>query len=170
LPGFSFANDSAILNGALYVGDSETDKLDKIEPADFLDMKGNPKITTVFSGAGVFPNGLWPAQNGDLLIVGYQSKKHPQGIYEMKPGGQPKMISKPIGMLDGLYQMKDGDLLVTDWISGTLFQWNAKMGMHVLAKGFKGPADIGVVPNAKGYLVALPDLVTGKIHLIQLGE
>ena len=170
LPGITFANDSAILGGALYVSDNRSDKLVKVEPADFLDLKGQPKITLVFSGKGVFPNGLWPAQNGDLLMVGFESPKKPHGIYEMKPGGMPKQISKDIGMLDGLYQLKDGDLLATDWVSGSLFQWNAKTGMHTLAKGFKGPADIAVVPNDKGYLVALPDLVTGKIHLIQLGE
>ena len=170
IPGYTFANDPTILGGALYVGDNRSDKLVKIEPADFLDMKGDPKITLLFSGKGVNPNGLWPAHNGDLLIVGYASKDKPRGIYEMKPGGQPKLISKAIGLLDGLYQMKNGDLLVTDWVSGSLFQWNAKMGMHILAKGFKGPADIAVVPNDKGYLVALPDLVTAKIHLIQLGE
>jgi hypothetical protein len=72
-------------------------------------------------------------------------------------------------MLDGLYRMKNGDLLVTDWVSGSLFQWNKKMGMHKLAIGFKGPADIAVVPNKKGYLVAVPDLVKGEIRLVQLG-
>jgi hypothetical protein len=170
IPGYTFANDPTILGGALYVGDNRSDKLVKIEPADFLNIKGDPKITLIFSGKGINPNGLWPAHNGDLLMVGFAGKDKPRGIYEMKPGSDPKLISKPIGMLDGLYQMKDGDLLVTDWVSGSLFQWNAKTGVHTLAKGFKGPADIAVVPNDKGYLVALPDLVTSKIHLIQLGE
>jgi hypothetical protein len=72
-------------------------------------------------------------------------------------------------MLDGLYRMKNGDLLVTDWVSGSLFQWNKKMGMHKLATGSKGPADIAIVPNKKGYLVAVPDLVRGEIRLVQLG-
>lgn len=170
LPGITFANDPTILGGALYVSDNRSDKLVKVEPAEFLNMKGDPKITLEFSGKSVYPNGLWPAHNGNLLMVGFAAKDKPRGIYEMKPGGEPKLISKPIGMLDGLYQMKDGDLLATDWVSGSLFQWNAKSGMHILAKGFKGPADIAVVPNAKGYLVALPDLVAGKIHLIQLGH
>ena len=75
LPGITFANDPAILGGALYVSDNRSDKLVKIEPADFLDMKGDPKITPVFSGKGIFPNGLWPAQNGDLLMVGFEPKK-----------------------------------------------------------------------------------------------
>ncbi len=140
--------------------------------ARFRDRAWRPRQTIEGgSGKGINPNGLWPAQNGKLLMVGFTDKKHPHGIYEMKTNpGVPKEISKPIGVLDGLYQMKDGDLLATDWANGSLFQWNAKTGIHILATGFKGPADIAVVPNDKGYLVALPDLVTSKIHLIQLSE
>jgi len=44
------------------------------------------------------------------------------------------------------------------------------MGKHDLVTGIKGPADIAVVPNKKGYLVAVPDLVKGEIRLIQLGK
>ncbi len=170
LPGIGFANDVTIMNGALYVSDNRNDKLVKIEPADFLNAKSAPKVTMVYSGKGVSPNGLWPAQNGSLLMVGFVGKDKPRGIYAMKPGGEPKEISKPIGVLDGLYQMKDGDLLATDWATGSLFQWNAKTGVHTLTTGIKGPADIAVVPNDKGYLVAVPDLVKGEIRLIQLGN
>ena len=170
LPGITFANDPAIVGGALYVSDNRSDQLVRIEPADFLNIKGDPKITLVFSGKGINPNGLWAAHDGSLLMVGFAGKDKPRGIYAMKPGSEPKEIAKPIGVLDGLYQMKDGDLLVTDWATGSLFQWNAKGGVHTLVKDFKGPADFAVVPNDKGYLVALPDLVTSKIHLIQLGQ
>ena len=92
-------------------------------------------------------------------MAGFKSKDKPHGIYEMAPGKVPKLISEPIGLLDGLYQMKNGDILATDWVTGSLFQWNKKMGVKKLATGFKGPADFCVVPNAKGLLVAVPDLV-----------
>jgi hypothetical protein len=169
LPGIGFANDAAVMGGALYVSDNRNDKLVKVEPADFLHAK-SPKITMVFSGKGVFPNGLWPAAHGKLLMVGFQAKDKPQAIYEMAPGKDPVAISDKIGLLDGLYRMKNGDLLVTDWVSGSLFQWNKKMGMKKLVTGIKGPADIAVVPNKKGYLVAVPDLVKGEIRLVQLGK
>jgi hypothetical protein len=169
LPGIGFANDPTIMGGALYVSDNRNDKLVKVEPADFLKTK-SPKITTVFSGKGVNPNGLYPGKGGVLLMVGFAGKDKPRGIFSMTPGTEPKKISDDIGMLDGIYQMKNGDLLVTDWVSGSLFQWNKKMGMKKLATGFKGPADIAVVPNKKGYLVAVPDLVKGEIRLIQLGS
>jgi hypothetical protein len=168
LPGITFANDPAVMGGALYVSDNRSDKLVKVQPADFLDVK-SPKITMVFSGKGVFPNGLWPAPHGALLMVGFQAKDKPQAIYEMAPGKDPIAISDKIGMLDGLYRLKDGTLLATDWVSGSLFQWSKKGGVQKLATGFKGPADICVVPNKLGYLVAVPDLVKGEIRLVQLG-
>ena len=170
LPGITFANDPTVMNGALYVSDNRSDQLVKVEPADFLKSKTAPKITVVFKGKGVFPNGLYPGKNGTLIMVGFEAKDKPHGIYEMAPGKDPKLISDKIGMLDGLYRMKNGDLLATDWVSGTMFQWNKKMGKQDLAKGFKGPADLCAIPNAKGLLVVVPDLVKGELRFVQLGK
>ena len=50
-------------------------------------------------------------------MVGFKGKDEPRGIYSMAPGKDPVALSDKIGMLDGLYQMKDGDLLTTDWVS-----------------------------------------------------
>ena len=170
LPGIQFANDPTVMGNALYVSDNRSDQLFRVEPADFLKSKAVPKITVVFKGKGVFPNGLYPGKGGSLLMVGFESKDKPHGIYEMAPGKDPVALSDNIGLLDGLYQTKDGDILATDWVSGSLFSWNKKDGMQKLATGFKGPADFCVVPNAKGLLVAVPDLVNGEIRFVQLGN
>ena len=170
LPGIIFANDPTVMGGALYVSDNRADQLFRVEPADFLKSKKPPKITVVFKGKGVFPNGLYPGKGGTLLMAGFEGKDKPQAIYAMAPGKDPVALSDKIGMLDGIYQMKNGDILATDWVSGSLFQWNKKMGVHKLATGFKGPADFCVVPNKQGLLVAVPDLVKGEIRLIQLGN
>lgn len=170
IPGLKFANDPTIVGNALYVSDNRNDMLYRVEPADFLNMAGDPKITQVFSGKGVSPNGLYPAKDGSLLIVGFKSKEEPRPIFSLAPGGEPKALSKPIGRLDGIYQMQDGSLLVTDWDSGSLLSWNAKSGAQPLAKGFKGPADFCVVPNAKGLLVVVPDLVKSELRFVQLGK
>lgn len=169
LPGVVFANDPTVMGKALYVSDNRSDQLVKVEPADFLHVK-SPKITVVYHGGGVHPNGLYPAPHGVLLMVGFADPKDPHAIYEMKPGKQPVAISDKIGLLDGLYRMKDGSLLATDWVSGSLFHWSKKGGVQKLATGFKGPADICVVPNKQGYLVAVPDLVKGEIRLVQLSR
>ena len=170
LPEAQFANDVALQANALYVSDNRTDRLYKVEPADFLNMKGDPKVTVVFSGKSINPNGVYPAKDGSLLVVGFMSPEQARGIHAVGPKGDIKELSKPIGRLDGLYQMNDGTLLVTDWNSGSLFSWTAKGGMKTLASNFKGPADLCAFPNAKGVMVVVPDLVKSEVRLIQLGQ
>jgi hypothetical protein len=170
LPGVTFANDPAVMGGALYISDNRSDQLVRVEPADFLKSKTAPKITILFKDKSINPNGVYPGRNGTLLMVGFKDKDNPRAIYSMAPGKEPVALTDKIGMLDGLYQMPDGDILATDWMSGSLFRWNKKDGMQKLATGFKGPADFCAVPNKQGVLVAVPDLVKGEIRLIQLGK
>jgi hypothetical protein len=93
-----------------------------------------------------------------------------RGIYSLGARGELKALSKDLGRLDGLYEMSDGTLLATDWNSGSLFSWTPKTGMKTLASGFKGPADFCVVPEAKGFLVVVPDLVESELRMIRLAE
>lgn len=170
LPEIQFANDPTLVGNAVYVSDNRGDQLYRVEPADFLNMKGDPKVTRVFSGKAINPNGLYPAKDGSLLIVGFKSKEEPRGIYSLKAGGEPRALSKGIGRLDGVYQMKDGTLLITDWDSGSLASWSEKTGMQPLASGFKGPADFCVIPKGKELLVVVPDLVKSELRLITVGK
>jgi hypothetical protein len=170
LPGITFANDPTVMGNALYVSDNRSDQLVRVEPADFLNTKTDPKITVVFKDKSINPNGVYPGKGGALLMVGLKDKDNPRGIYSMLPGKEPELISDKIGLLDGLYQMDDGDILATDWATGSLFQWNKTMGMKKLAADFKGPADFCVIPNAKGLMVVVPDLVKGEMRLVQLGK
>ena len=169
LPGIQFANDVAARANMLYVSDNRADRLYRVEPADFLE-KGDPKVTTVFSGKSVNPNGLYPARDGSLLMVGFMSAEQPRGIYSVNAGGEIKVLAKDLGRLDGLFEMDDGTLLVTDWNSGSLARWSAKAGMEPLAKGFKGPADFCVVPDGQGLLVVVPDLVKSELRLVRLAR
>jgi sugar lactone lactonase YvrE len=169
LPGIQFANDPTVMAKALYVSDNRGDQLYRVEPADFLEMTGEPKVTRVFQGKSVNPNGLYPAKDGSLLMVGFMSADQPRGIYSMSASGEIKTLGKDLGRLDGLYQLDDGTLLVTDWNSGSLLWWSAK-GTQTLAKGFKGPADLAVVPEAGGLLVVVPDLVQGELRLVRLAR
>ena len=166
----TFANDPAVMGNALYVSDNRSDMLVRVEPADFLQTKADPRITVVFKDKSVNPNGLYPGKNGALLMVGQKGKEDPRGIYSMAPGKDPELLSDKIGMLDGLYLMSNGDVLATDWATGSLFQWNKAMGMKPLATGFKGPADLCAFPNAKGLMVVVPDLVKGELRFVQLGS
>ena len=168
LPGAQSANDSAVMDGALYVSDNRSDQVYKIEPADFLNHKGEPKVTSMFMGKGVNPNGIYPTRDGQLLMAGFFPPNNPKGFYALGVSGQVKPLSDAIGFLDGLYQMADGSLLATDWKTGSLFQWSEKGGVQKLADGFKGPADLCVVPIAGGLTVVVPDLVQGQLRFVQL--
>ena len=161
------ANDLAVMGNALYVSDNRTDQLVRVEPADFLEMSGEPKVTRVFQGKSVNPNGIYPAKDGSLLMVGILSAEQPRGIYSLSAGGEIKTPAKDVGRLDGLYQMDDGTLLVTDWTTGSLLHWSAK-GIETLAKGFKGPADFCVIPDANGFLVVVSDLVQSELRFVRL--
>jgi len=169
LPGIQFANDLAVMGNALYVSDNRADQLYRVEPADFLEMSGEPKVTRVFQGKSINPNGVYPAKNGSLLMVGFMSAEQPRGIYSMSADGEIKTLAAAVGRLDGLYEMDDGTLLVTEWNSGALLRWSVK-GTETLAKGFKGPADFCVVPEANGFLVVVPDLVQGELRLVRLAK
>jgi hypothetical protein len=125
-------------------------------------------VTSLFKDVGVSPNGLWPARDGMLLMVGFVAPDKPRGIFALGVSKQVKALSAPIGRLDGIYEMADGSLLATDWNSGSLFQWSEKMGMKQLAGGFKGPADFCVLPQAGGLTVYVPDLVQSQVRIIQL--
>ena len=164
----NYANDPALIGNSLYVSDNRNDKVLRITPADFLNARKAPKIEVVYTGKGIDPNGLWPAKVGGLLMAGFVDKAHPKAIYAMKPGQEPKALTKDIGLLDGLYQARNGDIFATDWVTNSLFVWNAKDGMKTLATGIKGPADFAVVPKGKGLLIAQPDLVQGHIRFIEV--
>jgi hypothetical protein len=170
LPGITFANDPTVMADALYVSDNRSDQLVRVEPADFLEIKAEPKITVLFKEKGVNPNGVYPGKRGALMMVGFKGKDDPRGIYSLVPGKEPELLSDKIGMLDGLHLLSDGDILATDWVSGSLFQWNKTMGMKKLATDFKGPADFCAFENAKGLMVVVPDLVKGELRFVQLGK
>ena len=170
LPNITFANDVTVMGNALYVSDNRSDQLVSAEPADFLESKAVPKITVRFKEKSVNPNGIYPGKGGALLMVGFKGKDDPRGLYSMMPGKEPELLSDKIGMLDGLYVMSNGDVLATDWVSGSLFQWTKIMGMKQLATGFKGPADFCAFPNSKGLMVVVPDLVNGELRFVQLGK
>ena len=164
-----FANDPAVMGKTLYVSDNRNDKLVKVEPADFLNAKSEPKVTEVFSGAGVNPNGVYPARDGRLYMVGFLAADKPKAIFALGVSGQIKPLSDPIGRLDGIYEMKDGSLLFTDWNTGSLSRWSEKGGVQKLADGFKGPADLCVVPGSGDNItVVVPDLPQSQLRFIQL--
>jgi hypothetical protein len=170
LSGMGFANDPTVVGNDLYISDNRNDLLYRVEPADFLNAKGTPQVTVALAGRGLNPNGVYPGRGGSVLLGGFLAADKPRGIYELTKKGELKTLADNVGRVDGLYQLKDGSLLLTDWNTGSLAHWSAKGGMQPLAKGFKGPADFTVVPEAKGLLVVVPDLAKSELRFIRLAQ
>ncbi len=168
LPGAQFANDVAVKGDSLYVSDNRIDAVFKIQPADFLDTQLTPTVTQVASGASTNPNGVYPAQDGSLLLAGMGGTDQPRGLYALRADGKVETLADDLGKLDGLYQTQDGSLLVTDWVSGTLFSWSRADGRQVLASDFKGPADFCAIASGDNLNLVVPDLIKGELRLIQL--
>jgi hypothetical protein len=167
LPGAQFANDPTVSGKVLYVSDNRGDALFKVEPADFLNAKAEPKVTRVASGQSINPNGLYPGRDGSILMVGFAGPDEPRGIYSLGRDGKVTTLAKDLGRLDGLYRAR-GRLIITDWTSGSLLSWSARGGKRTLASDFKGPADFCVVPDEKGMTVIVPDLVKSELRFIRL--
>jgi hypothetical protein len=168
LPMAQFANDPVVINNVLYISDSETKKIYRIKPADYLTETKEPAVTVYGTELSFSPNGLYPARDGSLLVAGFSGGEQDFGVYIIEEQESFGTIVKNVGWLDGVAQLDDESLLMTDWKSGTLLMWNRTMGVKKLAEGFKGPADFCVVPQDNGMLVVVPDLVKSEIRLIRL--
>ncbi len=164
--GARFANDLAVRASVLYVSDNRSDALFRVEPADFLDTRVPIQVMPAWIEKQVNPNGLWPLQSGNLLVGGFLAADKPRGLYSMQNDGDLTPLGPPLGRIDGVLEMADGSLLVTEWNSGSLARWTPKGGMEVLARDFKGPADFCMI----GDTVFVPDLVKSELRIIKLGR
>jgi len=168
LPGAEFANDVALAGETLYVTDNRLDTVFAITPADFLDAAVTPTIAQVATGRSIYPNGVYPAADGTLLLAGMAGDGEPRGIYALAADGDVTPVTEGLGRLDGLYEMADGSLLTTDWSSAALLAWNEDGGRQVLAADFQGPADFCALRTGDELLVVVPDLVKGELRLVRL--
>jgi DNA-binding beta-propeller fold protein YncE len=149
LPGAVFANDPTVIKNVLFVSDYKKDLIHRVDPADCLDMPGNPKMN-VFPGLLSFaPNGLYPALDGSLLAVGFDKTAQEGRIHSITMEGEIKVLAAGLGSLDGIVQLVDGSMLVTDWKVGSLLWWNKIVGVKKLATGFKRPADFCAVSELR---------------------
>lgn len=168
LPGAQFANDVAVQGDTLYVSDNRLDTVFTIKPADFLEAQQTPQVAQVARDAATNPNGVYPAQDGGLLLAGMGDAEHPRGLYALGADGKVTTLADDQGKLDGLYQTADGTVLATDWASGTLFSWTRADGRQSLVSDFKGPADFCVMASSDGLKLFVPDLIKGELRLIKL--
>lgn len=168
LPGAQFANDLTVADGKLYVSDTSGGRIYLVQPADFLASEAKARV--MLSPTGFHPNGLWPAPGGGVIMAAQKDLGGPGGLYQARDVGQMTKIRGDLGRLDGVAMLSDGSYLYTDWAGHGLFLLSGGGGPVKLAGDIKGPADFALVPRGKGYLVVVPDLVTGQVHFIKIAD
>ncbi len=166
--GATFANDPVVGGGKLYVSDMSTGKVYQITPADFLRVK--PRVMIVVNDRRLNPNGLWLTPAGVLYIAPMAFQRGATPIFRLVGPNRVQAVTGPLGGLDGLAILRDGTILYTDWAHHGLFAVKPGGKPYPLAVGFKGPADFGLVPQGQGYLVVVPDLVTGVLRFVTISR
>lgn len=170
LPRAEFANDLTIINDILFVSDSGRKRIYRIKPANFLNPDIIPDVAIYGTELSFAPNGLYPSKSKALLVAGYDNGDQDHGVYSIADEENFETVIKSLGKLDGIVQLKDGSILVTDWKSKSLIGWDRKMGAKQLVAGFGGPADFCVIPEGKRLLVVVPDLVKSELRFIRLSR
>jgi hypothetical protein len=95
-------------------GDSGGRQIYRVEPADFLPIKGDPAVTGFVTNTWFAPNELFPGRDGLLLAVGSDREGRGRTGYSIDAGGNLKALFTYPGRLDGVVQLDDGTLLIMD--------------------------------------------------------
>ena len=147
LPGAVFLNDlSADPKGRVHVSDNVANLVFRIAPDDTFTLEANqPEL------AG--PNGL-VADDFGVNIATYDAANlvHIDGV-----GPQPLVLATlPMGGLDGLAHLDDGDWLVTSWDASAIYRVSSDFKtVEVAIPDLSSPADIDIDRARKRVLVPL---------------
>lgn len=166
-PGAEFLNDvAADSEGRIYVSDTFTDTIWRLEGEDFSAWLNDARLKG--------PNGL--LVEGKRLIVGAWGVRE-SGFATKEPGHllsvslADRSIStlgngKPIGNLDGLEALGDGNYLVTDWLAGTMMSVTPEGSATVILELGQGSADLDFDPSKR--IAVVPMMKDGVVRAYQL--
>jgi sugar lactone lactonase YvrE len=166
-PGSKFLNDvTAHQDGRVFVSDMMTNQIWQLDGDQFSVWLEDAALEN--------PNGLlaeadrllvasWgvPKEDfstevpGHLKAVDYQTK-----AVESLGGGEP------VGNLDGLEPDGQGGYLVTDWLSGGLYRFDADGKAELLMDLNQGSADLGFVESER--LAVIPMMLDGTVNAYRI--
>lgn len=166
--GAKFLNDVAVgADGTVYISDMITSKIhtwgggkagtflegESIEHPNGILIDGDKLIIAAW-GPGMDPASFATTSPGRILTVDLKTKK----VTPLGSGAR-------VGNLDGI-EKRGESYLVTDNITGKLYEISADGSAKLLRDGFVNGADIGLDP-ARG-LLAVPEMGAGKVTFIDL--
>ncbi|KJZ17951.1 hypothetical protein TW80_16445 [Loktanella sp. S4079] len=156
-PGAIFLNDITSQNGVAFVSDFMGHKIWRYENGALTLWVDEPALN--------HPNGL--LLDGVSLLVGSWGEGVQQDFSTEKPGSllsidistqEISLIAKDIGNLDGIARI-EGQLLVNDWITGTLYEVLTDGNVRPVSQYAPGLADI----SSHGSMLLLPSMLEGTI-------
>ncbi|HTT08321.1 MAG TPA: hypothetical protein VMH34_05980 [Gammaproteobacteria bacterium] len=167
-PGAKFLNDvTTDGRGNVYVSDMVTNKIHRLH-------RGKLEVW-LDSATLENPNGLHVA--GGRMIEGAWGVMAAGGFSTPVPG-RVKVISmrdksikdfggsQPVGNMDGIELLPDGQVLATDWMVGKLMTVASDGTVNVLVNLHQGSADVGYM--SKKRIALLPMMMDGTVIAYQL--
>jgi DNA-binding beta-propeller fold protein YncE len=133
IPGSKFLNDAATDGKYIYVSDSNTDKIHRLDGDKQIEIPGPPN-----------PNGI-AFSDGKMFVVSWKAHE----IYEVDMNGivppRPLGLADRFAGLDGVEVLSDGSMLVSDQKQNriALISPNRK-SVRTLVEVKGGPADFGI--------------------------
>ena len=161
-PGAKFLNDvAAHQDGRVFVSDMMTNQIWQLDGDQFTVWLEDAALENpngllaeadrlLVASWGVMKDDFSTDVPGHLKAVDYQSKS-----IESLGGGEP------VGNLDGLEPDGQGGYLVTDWMSGGLYRFDADGKAEQLMDLNQGSADLGFVESES--LAVIPMMMDGTV-------
>lgn len=156
-PSAVFLNDISSQNSVAFVSDFMEHKIWRYEDGDLTLWMDEPALN--------HPNGL--LLEGDTLLVGSWGEGMQPDFSTEKPGSllsvdlstqEISVIAKDVGNLDGIVRIA-GQLLVNDWITGTLYEISADGTTTPMSQHAPGLADI----SNHGNTLFMPSMLEGTV-------
>lgn len=159
-PNARFLNDVAIdNNGIVYVSDSKRQTIYQLSKGQLTVWVDDKRISR--------PNGLYAQDDVLVVAAGDASAKKPgRSRYLQVINYQDKTIlplrdTAPIGSVDGIESIRDGEYFLTDFRSGDIVHYSNEKGATVIKSLEKGTADIDY--DAINNMLYVPMLKTGQL-------
>jgi sugar lactone lactonase YvrE len=166
LPGAQFLNDPALDDdGTLYVADTLANRIYTVKGETTGIFAEGPQLES--------PNGLL-VRDGKLYVTAWGlitdpatfGAPVPGHVYtlDLKTKEKTLVTAAPLGNLDGLIAAPNGDLIVTDYVAGKVFQVTLAGAVTTLASGLANPADLGI----EGRTLLIPEMAANKVTSLEL--
>lgn len=162
ITGSSFMNDVTYDGkGNLYISDSSTDKIFKLNLAD------NTYSTLISSN--IDPNGLLYDETTNSIIICSTGSNAKIQSYSLTNGTLSTLVTTSLSSLDGLAKDNCGNIYVSSWgqsgvyVFDSIFQYPPVK----ISNGHNGPADISI--NIDEQVLAIPNFNSNSISMIDLG-